>query len=91
MKNYIAYCLFEMEKKINDIQFNNLGNRLLLALDEGCCIEIEVPNMEDCDTSETYLNEVKIVRQQTIKMLEFQKPKDEDMDIDFFIKKKNTS
>jgi len=33
-----------------------------LALDEGCCIEIEVPNMEDCDTSETYLNEVKIVR-----------------------------
>lgn len=71
MKNYIAYCLFELEKKINDIQFNNLDNRLLIALEEGSCIEINVPNMEDCDTSETYLNPVKIVREQTIKMMEF--------------------
>lgn len=51
-------------------------------------MEIEVPLESECDFTDTYLMNMKC-RKYTIKMMESQKPKKDQMSIEFLMKKKN--
>lgn len=72
------YCLFETGFKINDICFDKLGEKLLLACNDGKLHELGVPKMSDCTFEQSYLHTPKY-RSFTIKMMESQKPKKEDL------------
>ena len=53
---------------------------------DGTIHEIRIPRTEEIDNSETYLTEFK-ARTYTIKMMESQKPKKEEMDLEFLLRR----
>ena len=67
------YCLLETGWKVNDLQWNRTGHKVLLACQDGRMHEVDVPSERDCDYTETYLRQF-TSRSYTIKMLESQKP-----------------
>lgn len=86
LDNITPYCLFETGFKINDICFDKLGEKLLVACNDGKLHEIDVPKMSECNFDQSYLHTPKY-RSLTIKMLESQKPKREDLELELLLKK----
>lgn len=74
LQNVKPYCLFETGFKINDICWDRDSKKILLACKDGKLHEINVPRIEECDTSETYLRPFQ-ARSHLVKMMESQKPK----------------
>lgn len=66
-----------------------MGEKVLLACGDGSIYEYIVPKLEECNYSETYLRNCKPCNKFTIKMMEFQKPKAEEMDLTYLLKHKN--
>jgi len=81
------FCLYQTNDKINDLKWNKDSNKILVAFKSGQVHEIDVPSPEDCDTSETFIRDLpkKVF---TIKMMESQKPKEDDS-MDFLRARKN--
>ena len=46
LENYMPYCLLETGMMINSVVFNQLGNKLLLGLNDGKVVELKVPKVE---------------------------------------------
>jgi hypothetical protein len=42
----MPYCLFESNLKINSVNFNNLGNKFLMGLNDGRVVEIKIPKVD---------------------------------------------
>ncbi|KRX11116.1 WD40-repeat-containing domain [Pseudocohnilembus persalinus] len=82
------FCLYETKLEINDMQWDKLGEKLLFACQDGRIYENQVLKKEECDNSDTYLKEF-VTKSWEIKMMEFQKPKTEEMDLTFLLKHKN--
>ncbi|EAS07768.2 WD repeat protein (macronuclear) [Tetrahymena thermophila SB210] len=80
------FCLFETKFKINSVVWDRMGEKLLLACDDGNIHEIMVPKKDQCDTSETYLKEFRS-RSYKIRMMESQKPKTEEMELEFLLRR----
>ena len=72
------YCLLETGWKVNDLQWDRTGEKVLLACQDGRLHEVDVPSERDCDYTETYLREF-TSRSYTIKMLESQKPNRQEL------------
>jgi cilia- and flagella-associated protein 44 len=60
----------------------------LVGTKQGNILQIEVPLITECDYTDTYLMPMKF-KQYVIKMMESQKPKKDQMSIEFLMKKKN--
>ncbi len=86
LENITPYCLFETGFKINDICFDKLGEKLLVACNDGKLHEIDVPKMSECSFDQSYLHTPKY-RSFTIKMMDSQKPKREDLELELLLKK----
>ena len=82
------FCLYETGLLINSICWNKSDDKILLACKDGCIYEIKVLRKDLCDYSQTYLKSHSITKY-TIKMMESQKPKRDEMDLEFLLKKKN--
>lgn len=78
-------CIHPINMKVNYMSWGQTLNTLLLATESGQVIELEVPKLEDFDSTFTYLNESIKSRSFTIKMMEFQKPKIDENDINFLL------
>jgi hypothetical protein len=68
--------------------WSRLSSHLLLSSTTGEVIELEVPKPENFDSKESYLNDQLKSRSFTIKMMEFQKPKIDENDIQFILEDK---
>lgn len=78
-------CVHPLNKKINYMTWGRKLDTLLLATDTGQVVELQVPKPEDFDSTLSYLNESLKSRSYTIKMMEFQKPKIDENDINFLL------
>jgi len=76
------FCLIELGIQINDLCWNEDSRRLLLACEDGQVIELTVPEKDECVTTETYLKDLSEIRLRsyTIRMMESQKPKHDEME-----------
>lgn len=81
------YCLFETSFQISSICWDRMGEKLLIGCRDGYIHEMTVPRKEFCDTKQSYLKEYQY-KSYRIRMMEFQKPKKDEMDIEFLLKKK---
>ena len=78
-------CIHPLNKKINYMTWGRKLETLLLATDTGQVIELQVPKPQDFDPTLSYLNENLKSKSYTIKMMEFQKPKIDENDINFLL------
>lgn len=80
--NLEPVCLSRVDSKITDMVWHPESNRVLISLESGSVVEVNSPNRDSLNTSASY--EVDLPqRRWTIKMMEFQKKKD-DEEVDFF-------
>jgi WD40 repeat protein len=82
-------CIHPTQKSINYMTWGERLNTLLVTTDKGEVIEMEVPSIKDFDSSKTYLNENIKKRTYTICMMEFQKPKIDEKDLNFLMMEDN--
>jgi WD40 repeat protein len=82
-------CIHPTQKVINYMTWGERLNRLLVSTNKGEVIEMEVPSLQDFNSSETYLNENVKKRTYTICMMEFQKPKIDEKDLNFLMMEDN--
>lgn len=82
-------CIHPTQKTINYMTWGERMNTLLISTDKGEVIEMEVPSLKDFNSAETYLNENIKKRTYTICMMEFQKPKIDEKDLNFLMMEDN--
>ncbi|CAD8122108.1 unnamed protein product [Paramecium sonneborni] len=81
-----AYCLWETKLSINDFCFDKTGAKVMMACKDGYLYQALVPG--DVDNSENYLQEFNATKY-LVRMMESQKPKKEDLDLQFLMKLKD--
>jgi WD40 repeat protein len=93
-------CIYPVQKKIKSMVWAQTISRLLLGCETGEVIEVEVPRAfragdeelrpedQGFDSTQTYLNEHVRTRTFTIRMMEFQKPKINENDLNFLLEDK---
>jgi len=81
-QNLQPFCLLELGVQINDLCWHENSKKILFACEDGRILELKIPSQDQCDTTETYLKDLSDVRMRsyTIKMMESQKPKHDEME-----------
>lgn len=75
------FCLFETGLKANSLVWHKMSEKVLISAKTGQVKEIKVPEISQCDISQTFLNEKMEERVWTIKMMESQKPQINEEDL----------
>lgn len=69
------YAYYPSKMAINSLCWNRNSSHLLMSTQLGTVVELEVPRIEDCDFSETFLVKAPEMKSFTIMMMMSQKPK----------------
>ena len=80
LENITPFCFFQTGRNITSLCWSAKQKNILVGTKQGQIIQIDVPLIDDCDYTDTYLMPMK-AKVYTIRMMESQKPKKDQMSI----------